>query len=151
MNFRPCQLLLSACLLAISLAARADIIDIDNAELAKLLEKGVPLIDIRLQAEWEETGIVAGSHLNTFFDPSGHSTPAAWLERIKPYAAANQPVAIICRSGNRTRAVSRFLSQEAGYATVYNVKNGIKGWLADQRPLTPAAPAIAACRKDRSC
>ncbi len=144
-------LLLGICLAFASLAARAEVIDIDNAQLAELVANGVPVIDIRLPAEWEETGIVAGSHLNTFFDERGRSDPAAWLAKIKPYAAAEQPVVVICRSGNRTRAVSRFLSQQAGYATVYNVKAGIKGWLAERWPVTSAAPAIAACRSAGTC
>ncbi|MDR2186733.1 MAG: rhodanese-like domain-containing protein [Azonexus sp.] len=151
MNLRLCSRLFAFCLLLVSLAARSEVIDIDNAELARLIEQGAPLIDVRQQAEWEETGVIAGSRLNTFFDASGQADPAAWLARIKPYAAASQPVVIICRSGSRSRAVSRFLSQEAGYATVYNVKNGIKGWIADQYPVTPAAPAIAACRKAGTC
>ncbi|MCL2636036.1 MAG: rhodanese-like domain-containing protein [Betaproteobacteria bacterium] len=144
-------LLLGGCLALASLAARAEVIDIDNAELAQLMQQGVPIIDIRLQAEWEETGIVAGSRLNTFFDARGHADPTAWLEKIKPYARADQPVIVICRTGNRTRAVSRFLSQQAGYATVYNVKAGIKGWIQDSRPVVPAAPAIAACRSAGTC
>ncbi|MDR1996189.1 rhodanese-like domain-containing protein [Azonexus sp.] len=144
-------LLLSGCLALASLAARAEVIDIGNAELAQLMQQGVPVIDIRLQVEWEETGIVAGSKLNTFFDERGYADPAAWLEKIKPYTKADQPVIVICRTGNRTRAVSRFLSQQAGYATVYNVKAGIKGWIQDSLPVVSAAPAIAACRNAGTC
>ncbi|MDR0775031.1 MAG: rhodanese-like domain-containing protein [Azonexus sp.] len=144
-------LLLSGSLAFASLATHAEVIDIDNAELAQLMQQGVPVIDIRLQAEWEETGIVAGSKLNTFFDERGYADPAAWLEKIKPYTKADQPVIVICRTGNRTRAVSRFLSQQAGYATVYNVKAGIKGWIQDNLPVAPATPEIAACRSAGTC
>lgn len=143
---------LLACALALgSLAARAEVIDIDNAQLAKLLQDGVPVIDIRLQSEWEETGIVDGSKLHTFFDERGRADPAAWLNQVKPYARPEQPVVVICRTGNRTKAVSQFLSQQAGYRTVYNVKAGIKGWIGERRPVVPAAPVIAACRADKTC
>ena len=33
--------------------AQAEVIDINNAELDKLVKSGVPVIDIRTQAEWE--------------------------------------------------------------------------------------------------
>ena len=46
--------LLSACLLTLCSVAHAEVIDIDNAQLEKLIQSGVPVIDIRLQREWEE-------------------------------------------------------------------------------------------------
>jgi rhodanese-related sulfurtransferase len=143
--------LLLACLLAATGFARAEIIDIDNAQLDKLSKSGVPVIDIRLQSEWEETGIVAGSKLLTFFDEKGKVDAPAWLEKVKPIAQPNQPVVVICRSGNRTKAVSQFLSQQAGYATVYNVRQGIKGWIAAGGPVVPANQTIASCRAAKTC
>jgi rhodanese-related sulfurtransferase len=143
--------LLLASLIAAAGFAHAEIIDIDNAQLYKLSKSGVPVIDIRLQSEWEETGIVAGSRLLTFFDDKGHADAPAWLDKLKPIAQPNQPVIVICRSGNRTKAVSQFLSQQAGYATVYNVKQGIKGWIAAGGPVLPATLDIAACKAAKTC
>ncbi len=143
--------LIFACLLAVSTLARAEVIDIDNAQLEKLSQSGVPVIDIRLQSEWEETGIVSGSKLLTFFDEKGRSDAAAWLEKVKPFAKPNEPVIVICRSGNRTKPVSQFLSQQAGYATVYNVKSGIKGWIAGGMPVSPATSSIASCKAAKTC
>jgi len=60
-------------------------------------------------------------------------------------------VIVICRSGNRTKAVSQFLSHEAGYAKVYNVKQGIRGWAKETRPMVSAAPILASCRKAKTC
>jgi rhodanese-related sulfurtransferase len=140
-----------ACLLAATGAAQAEIIDIDNVQLDKLSRSGVPVIDIRLQSEWEETGIVSGSKLLTFFDEKGKADAPAWLEKVKPIAKPNQPVIVICRSGNRTKAVSQFLSQQAGYATVYNVRQGIKGWIAAGGPVVPANQTIASCRAATTC
>ena len=131
--------------------ARAEIIDIDNAQLAKLAAEGVPLIDIRTRPEWEETGVIAKSHLLTFFDEKGGADPALWLQRARAIAKPGEALIVICRSGNRTNAVSQFLTQQAGYARVYNVKNGIRAWAKEGRPLTPAAPLIAACRAARTC
>jgi rhodanese-related sulfurtransferase len=127
------------------------VIDIDNAELDRLIKSGVPVIDIRTQPEWEETGIVPNSKLLTFFDDRGRADPAAWLEKVKPFTKQDQPVIVICRSGNRTKAVSQFMSQQAGYAKVYNVKNGINRWIKDGGAITQAAPVLASCRAAKTC
>ena len=132
-------------------AVHAEIIDIDNTELSKLMAAGVPVIDIRTEPEWAESGVIPGSRLLTFFDERGKADPAAWLDKAKGIAKADQPVIVICRSGNRTRAVSQFLSQQAGYAKVYNVKAGIRPWIAEQRPMTQAAPILATCRAAKTC
>lgn len=145
------HLILTCCLALTALLAHAEVIDIDNAEFAKLLKDGVPVIDIRLQSEWEDTGIVAGSKLLTFFDERGRHNAPAWLEKVKPIAQPNEPVIVICRSGNRTKSVSQFLSQQAGYAKVYNVKSGIKGWMASGAPVVPATQSIASCRNAKTC
>ncbi len=145
------RLLVACCCGIAAFAARADIVDIDSAELAKLAASGVPVIDIRTRPEWEETGIVPGSHLLTFFDERGKADPATWLEHAKSIAKPGDPVIVICRSGNRTKALSQFLSQRAGYAKVYNVRNGIVAWGKEGRPVTSAAPALAACRAAKTC
>ena len=145
------RILLTISLALSSLLAHAEIIDIDNAQLAKLMQDGVPVVDIRLQSEWEETGIVSGSKLQTFFNERGQADPASWLDKAKPYAKPNDPIIVICRTGNRTKAVSQFLSQQAGYGKVYNVKAGIKGWIASGGPVVPATQSIAACRAAKTC
>lgn len=145
------QLFVFFCLALSALMARAEVIDIDNAQLAQLMKSGVTVVDIRTQPEWEETGILPGSKLLTFFDERGKADPAAWLEKLKPLAKPSDPVVVICRSGNRTKPVSQFLSQQAGYAKVYNVKSGIKGWLSDKGNLVPATQSIAACQAAKTC
>jgi rhodanese-related sulfurtransferase len=145
------HLLLACCLALASLLAQAEIIDIDNAELERLMKSGVPVIDIRTQPEWQETGIIGGSRLLTFFDEQGRHDAPAWLEKAKQVAKPNEAVIVICRSGNRTRAVSQFLTQQAGYTRVYNVKNGIKGWIGNGGAVIPATQSIAACRSAKTC
>lgn len=145
------RFLLACSILLGAISARAEIIDIDNTQLASLSSSGVPIIDIRTAPEWEESGIVPGSRLLTFFDEGGNADPDAWLKKAMAIAKPGDPVIVICRSGNRTRAVSKFLSQQAGYRKVYNVKHGIRGWVAEGRPLASATPALASCRKDKTC
>lgn len=144
--------LLSCCLALLgSLPAQAEVIDIDNAELARLQKSGIPLIDIRTTPEWEQTGIISGSQLLTFFDERGGASPKDWLQKASAIAKPNQPVILICRTGSRTRIVSQFLSEQVKYAKVYNVKAGIFGWMKEGRAVTPASPVLAACRAEKRC
>ena len=145
------RLLLACCCLLAAFTARAEVVNIDSAELAKLAAAGVPVIDIRTSPEWVETGIVPGSHLLTFFDERGRADPAAWLDRVRAIAKPGEPLIVICRTGNRTQPVSQFLSRHAGYPRVYNVKDGIVAWIKERRPTVSAAPALAACRAARTC
>ncbi len=133
-----------------SVSASAEVINIDNAELARLAAKGVPVIDIRTAGEWKSTGVIPGSKLLTFFDEKGNANPAQWLASAKGVAKPDQAVILICRSGNRTRAATQFLSEQAGYKTVYNVSSGLNGWLSEKRTVIPAT-ATMACAPGLPC
>ena len=73
------------------------------------------------------------------------------IEKLKPLARPGDPVVVICRCGNRTRPVSQLLSQQAAQGKVYNVRNGIKGWIGSGGAVVPAAQSIAACRAGKTC
>jgi len=149
---RQCLFALATLLTMLSMGtARAEVIDIDNAELARLQAAGVPVVDIRTAPEWQETGIVPGSHLLTFFGERGQAEPVPWLRRLQAIATPEQPVILICRSGNRTRSVSAFLSENIGYATVYNVKQGIRAWIKAGQPVDGATRAASTCAWAASC
>jgi len=95
-----------------------------------LLQKGGLLIDIRRPDEWQKTGVIRGSKTITLFDRSGKVQPD-FFQKLKQAAPdPRRPVAVICRTGNRSRAGSQILKQ-LGYKRVYNVKNGITGWLRE--------------------
>jgi rhodanese-related sulfurtransferase len=148
MMIRKLIFFLAACF---SLLVRAEVVEVDNAQLARLLAAGVPIIDIRTESEWKESGIVPGSKLLTYFDERGRADPPAWLQKVQGVAKPGQPVIVICRSGNRTRAASQFLSEQAGYQMVYNVKGGIRAWEKEGRPLTPATSAMVNCPAGTAC
>lgn len=118
----------------------AEIINIDSAQLSRLSADGVPVIDVRTESEWKSTGIIAGSKTLTFFDETGRANPPQWLEKVRMLARPDQPVILICRSGNRSMAAARFLSDQSGHSTVYNVSKGIAGWTSDGRPVVPFSP-----------
>ena len=122
-----------------ALLAHAEIINIDNAELARLAASGVPVVDIRTEGEWKESGVLAGSKLLTYFDEAGRSNPPQWLDKLKAVAKPDQPVILVCRSGRRSLAASQYLSEQAGYKTVYNVSKGMNGWIGEGRPVVPSA------------
>ena len=125
-----------------ALTAQAEVINIDNAELARLTASGVPLVDIRTEGEWKGTGVIAGSKMLTYFDEQGQANQPVWLEKLKGIAKPDQPVILVCRSGNRTKAATQFLSGQAGYKTVYNVTQGVGGWVKEGRPLVPVSAAV---------
>lgn len=122
-------------LISFNASAIAEVIDIDNAMLAKLLGQGVPIVDIRTAPEWDQTGIVEGSHLLTFFDSRGHYNAEAWVAEFRKIAGPDDPVILICRTGNRTPPVAGYLEIREGYERIYNVRNGIVLWIRAGRPV----------------
>ena len=132
--------------------AFAEVVHIDNAELRKLIRQGVSVVDIRTAPEWTETGVIKGSHLLTFFDDKGRYDAAAWLEQVRKIAGPEQPIVVICRSGNRTLPVSRLLDQAAKYRTVYNVRAGIREWIKAGLPVAkPVTQEAAAGCGAKTC
>jgi rhodanese-related sulfurtransferase len=108
------------------------IINVSNAELTKLLQEKITLIDIRRPEEWTQTGVVAGSQKLTVFNKNGSINPNL-VNELKRIAPADKPVALICRTGNRTRVASKMITTQLGYKTVYNVQHGITKWIAEGR------------------
>ena len=108
--------------------------NINNAQLEQLMKKGVTLVDIRLQEEWQQTGIIKGSNTLTFFTRTGRINPN-FMPEFTALVKPNQPVAFICRTGNRTRSASQAIAKQLGYKKVYNVTHGITGWIGQKRPV----------------
>ena len=134
------QTVVGALLSLCAVASQAAVINIDNAELTRLAASGVAVIDIRTEPEWKATGVIAGSKLLTFVDEKGRIDSIGWLEKIKSVAKPEQPIILICRSGNRSVAATRFLSQQAGYKTVYNATGGMNSWLREGRLIVNPKP-----------
>ena len=107
----------------------AEIIEVDNNKIKILMESGVPLIDIRTENEWYETGVIRQSHLITFFDIEGKSNVEKWMFELEKIASKKDSVIIICRSGRRSRIVSNFLDQEVNFSNIYHATNGMISWI----------------------
>ncbi len=132
--------LLTSGLMLVSLGAYAEIINIDNAELARLQAKGVAVIDVRTPEEWRDTGVIKGARLMTF-SFNGSFDKAAWLKQEQQVVKPGAPVVLICRSGRRSTAVANYLESQSTKGTIYNASGGMDGWKAEGRPVVaPIAP-----------
>jgi rhodanese-related sulfurtransferase len=107
---------------------------VDNAKLQTMLEQNIPIYDIRRPEEWLQTGVIEGSAMLTFVDAGGRLQPD-FIERFTAAIDKQEPVILICRTGNRTSTLARFLVEQLGYTQVYNVRNGITRWISDDRPV----------------
>ena len=114
------------------LPVQEGIINISNSQLQNLLDKNVTLVDIRRPEEWVETGVIPGSKKLTFFTKTGAINPKL-VPELKKIAPTDKPVALICRTGNRTRIAAQMIKTQLDYKTVYNVEHGITKWIADGR------------------
>lgn len=99
------------------------------------------IVDIREPEEYASGHIQGSLHA-----PRGIlETVCDWgyAETIPELAAArDKPVVLVCRSGNRT-ALAAMTLQWMGYAEVYSMKTGIRGWNDYELPLFDIGGALA--------
>ena len=134
MAFR--YLLLSLLLLVLSgCGEELPYTNVDNEELTTLIAQGIPLYDIRRTDEWRSTGVIKGSKRLTFIDNRGQVSQQ-FLPKFTQRISKDDPVILICRTGNRTDALARHLIEKMGYTKVYNVRYGITGWISEKLPVS---------------
>lgn len=125
----------SLALFALVSPGSAEVVNIDNETLKQLASKGVPVVDLRTASEWKQTGVLDRSHLITLFDERGKAQPENWLAEVDRVSGAGEPVILICRTGNRTRAAARYMDQLSPRRKIYNVTEGITGWVRAGNPV----------------
>ncbi|MCC5972085.1 MAG: rhodanese-like domain-containing protein [Pararhodobacter sp.] len=120
---------LIALLIPLPLAAQQIFTAAPPAE--ELARAPVLLVDIRQPQEWVQTGVLPNALLITFDDP------ASFLQALAPHLEPGRPVALICRSGNRT---SRAASLIAGAlpVPVIDIQGGMLRLLS--QGYSPAPP-----------
>ena len=128
------SIVLCAALLVLATPLRAEIVHVDNAGLKRLRAADVAVVDIRTPEEWSETGTIEGSHLMTFFDASGEHDIDAWLRSVSAIAGTGRLLALICHGGKRSLEAARILDEQPGSRRIYNVRHGLSGWIAEDRP-----------------
>jgi rhodanese-related sulfurtransferase len=96
------------------------------------------LIDIRTPPEWKQTGVAEGAALINMIQPGGAQ---GFLDAVLAKVGGDRtaPIALICRTGNRTSQVLRFLKAQ-GFTQVHHIPEGMAGsragpgWLARRLP-----------------
>jgi len=113
-----------------SMSLLAGFSDINSTQLKELRSHNVPIIDIRTPQEWQQTGIIEGSHPIMFFDIYGQDHAKEWIEQLQKISPdKSKPIIIYCAHANRTKAVGRWLVDQMGYKYVYELAGGIEyGW-----------------------
>ena len=94
-----------------------EIADFSAVEAQKAVARGMLLVDVREQHEWD----------------AGHMPGAVWIPMDQiPKRLAELPrdrdIIFSCRSGNRSGAVKDMLIDEHGYTRVHNLLGGIIAW-----------------------
>lgn len=79
------------------------------------------LVDIRTPGEWRQTGVATDAKTIDMTSKTFGQDLLAAMDGNK-----DAPVALICRTGNRTTHTQRALTK-AGFTQVYNVKEGMVG------------------------
>ena len=94
------------------------------------------LVDIRTPEEWTDTGVPEGA-IRLDMTGSAFEVRLAALKLDHP----GKPIALICRTGNRTSTVQKTLAVR-GWKELVDVRGGLlgnpkdKGWLAEGLPVT---------------
>lgn len=108
--------------------------NVNNEELKDLLAQGIKIIDVRHPEEWKETGVIKGSIKSEAFVKTGRLR-REFIEELAETVDKDEPVILICRTGNRTNILSEGLSEQFGYSKIYNVTKGIVDWIDKGNPV----------------
>jgi rhodanese-related sulfurtransferase len=91
---------------------------------------GAVLIDCRSEIEYFFVGHPVGAVLVPWQDGPNWEVDPDFVAHVREAANPEQPVVLICRSGNRALEAGRVL-EEAGFAAVYTVRHGFEGELGE--------------------
>ena len=136
------RFLLFALLWVWPVTTHAEVLTPDEART--MAERGeLTIIDIRLPAEWERTGLPAGAMAISLQDQT--LQPRGDFVADVLAALANdptRPIALICASGHRSAFAQQWLLQ-SGFSQVHDISEGMvggeygPGWLARSLPTEP--------------
>jgi rhodanese-related sulfurtransferase len=133
-------LLSIALLLLLAFPALAEVKTISAPDALAALRKGeVVLVDIRQPEEWKQTGVADGARLIPMRHPEGgQGFVRDLLAATKGDRTA--PVALICRTGNRSGATAKALA-DLGFTNILDVSEGMAGsgggpgWIKRELPM----------------
>lgn len=99
------------------------------------------IVDIRRPEEWRQTGVAEGALRLDMRHPGG---PEGFARELLARTGGDKaaPIALICRTGNRTTQMQRAL-RDQGFTQVYNISEGMAGsgagpgWARRGLPIEP--------------
>ena len=122
------------CFLFITTFSVADVISISNEQILKLSKSNIPIVDVRRNSEWQQTGVVPNSILLTFFDKNGNYNFEEWYEKLRLNINEEKPIILICRTGRRTKIIAEMMDKNLDNV-IYNAKDGITSWIDAKLPI----------------
>lgn len=138
----PLNALLLGVTLGLCACSQAAAPSLSPAEAYEQAEAGtITLVDIRTPMEWRQTGIATPALRIDMHHPQGPDGFAAQL-LAEVDGDKTAPVALICRTGNRSGQLQRELMAR-GFTKLYDVKEGMAGssagpgWIRRGLPITP--------------
>ena len=121
-------------LLIITKFSFADVVSITNEQILKLSKSNIPIVDVRRNSEWHQTGVVPNSILLTFFDKNGNYNFEEWHEKLRLNINEEKPIILICRTGRRTKIIAEMMDKKLDNI-IYNAKDGITSWIDAKLPI----------------
>ena len=117
--------------------AKSRIENLDNDGLAREIESGALIVDLRESSERAELGVIPGA----FHVPRGllefWADPASAMHR--PEFELDRRIVLHCATGGRS-ALAVTALQELGFTNVAHHNPGFNGWAADGRPVEESEP-----------
>ena len=126
----------------------ADLIELTPNQLETMQkQQQLVVVDIRTEQEWATTGIIPQSHQLQFFDKDGQYDVEKWLLRLKLLQKnQDQPLVLVCRSGNRSEKLGQMLINDFGMKNVYHLSNGIISWMKENKTMEKYCQFNSGCK-----
>jgi rhodanese-related sulfurtransferase len=121
-------------LLLISNTVFAEIINIDNKKLKKLIKQGIPVIDVRTKKEWIKTGVISDTYLISMINEEGKYSLKDWYKQFSKIELKDDAVVLICAVGGRSSYIAKILQSTNKDIDIFNLEKGIKNWIAENNP-----------------
>ena len=134
----------AALLLPLPVLAQQSAPELTPAEASARAKAGaVTLIDVRTPEEWRDTGVAPGATRINIYHPEG---PEGFAREVIKRVGGdrNAPIALVCRSGNRSGQAQRILAGQ-GFTQVYNVREGMSGSASGPGWISRGLP-VEACK-----
>ena len=122
------------CFLFITTFSFADVVNITNEQILKLSKSNIPIVDVRRNSEWHQTGVVPNSILLTFFDKNGNYNFEEWYKKLRLNINEEKPIILICRTGRRTKIIAEMMDKKLDNV-IYNAKDGTTSWIDAKLPI----------------